>query len=512
MDVTVPRLAEAVTEGDIARWLKQNGERVEKDEALVELETDKATVELTAEASGVLEIVVPEGRTVHVGDVIARIAEGGEAKAEPATPAKPEEQPPAAEKPAAAPENKAPAPPREVAPPASAEPPGEPAPTPAEPGTRRVRMSRLRRRIAERLVEAQQTAAILTTFNEIDMTEVLALRQEHQERFEKEHGVKLGFMSFFARASVLALRDIPEINAAIEGEEIVYHDSVHLGIAVGTPRGLVVPVVRDADRLSFGEIERRIREFATKARDGDIAIEDLQGGTFTISNGGIYGSLLSTPILNPPQSGILGMHKIERRPVTVADPATGERFRPRVRRGGGRSGARAARHGTGAGSDGARHRRRDELRAPARGGSLHLRAHSVRPLPEGPGRGSRLGGGAGADGGRPLHGMAARRDGVRFQSRPERAARVSRRRRPGDSRVGGRRGGDEGRRPAEARDPAGARIRRGGRRRGDPAQRDAGVRHRAARNPLARCVGWRSRPVGPSGRYFATSFPAGSRR
>ncbi len=308
MDVKVPRLAEAVTEGDIARWLKKSGERVEKDEALVELETDKATVELTAEASGVLEIVVAEGSTVRVGDVIARIAEGGEAA------------PKAEAKPAAAPPRETPPVPAAPAPreaPRPAEFPAERAPSPAEPGTRRVRMTRLRRRIAERLVEAQQTAAILTTFNEIDMTRVLALRKEHQERFEKEHGVKLGFMSFFARASVLALRDIPEINAYIEGDEIVYHDHVHLGIAVGTPRGLVVPVVRDADRMSFGEIELRIKELATKARDGDIAIEDLQGGTFTISNGGIYGSLLSTPILNPPQSGILGMHKIERRPVTI---------------------------------------------------------------------------------------------------------------------------------------------------------------------------------------------------
>ncbi len=185
-------------------------------------------------------------------------------------------------------------------------------------------MTRLRRRIAERLVEAQRTAAILTTFNEIDMTEVMELRKEHQAEFEERHGVRLGFMSLFAKASVLALRDFPRINAFIEGEEIVYHDSVHLGIAVGTPRGLVVPVLRHADRMTFAEIERAIQELATRARDGELTIEELQGGTFTISNGGIYGSLLSTPILNPPQSGILGMHKIERRPVTLLDPASKE--------------------------------------------------------------------------------------------------------------------------------------------------------------------------------------------
>jgi 2-oxoglutarate dehydrogenase E2 component (dihydrolipoamide succinyltransferase) len=347
MDVRVPQLAEAVTEGDIARWLKKSGDRVDKDEALVELETDKATVELAAEGAGTLEILKQEGETVSVGDLIARIHEGGEkpaAREEQGEPPqrKAEEQkpkPPAVRarpetervvRPEVAAEAEAPEkkeeedvgpPPREVAP----EPEKAAAPVrEGEPGTRRVRMTRLRRRIAERLVEAQQTAAILTTFNEIDMSEVMTLRKEHQERFESEHGVRLGFMSFFARASVLALRDIPEINAFIEGEEIVYHDHVHLGIAVGTPRGLVVPVVREADQMSFAEIEREIKRLATKARDGDIAIEDLQGGTFTISNGGIYGSLVSTPILNPPQSGILGMHKIQKRAIVLEDPLTGE--------------------------------------------------------------------------------------------------------------------------------------------------------------------------------------------
>jgi 2-oxoglutarate dehydrogenase E2 component (dihydrolipoamide succinyltransferase) len=409
LDIRIPDLAESVTEGDLGAWLKKHGDQVRKDEAILELETDKATVELAAEASGTLEILVQAGETVHVGDVVGRIVEGGaareteaiaEAARESDTPARPpartakkerpaartapepesepesepepepeeEEEPePAAraepelaadEEPEEAEAKTEPGPPREVAPPARRESvrdepedgdgrqvqegkrrrdvgvgveertvvpfEREAAPAAEEPGTRREKMSRLRQRIAERLVEAQQRAAILTTFNEIDMTEVLDLRQEHQEQFEAQHGVRLGFMSLFARASILALRDHPEINAYIEGQDIVYHDYVHLGIAVGTPRGLVVPVLRDADRMSFAEIERRIKDLATQARDGKIAIEDLQGGTFTISNGGIYGSLMSTPILNPPQSGILGMHKIEKRAVVIPDPTTGE--------------------------------------------------------------------------------------------------------------------------------------------------------------------------------------------
>ena len=391
MDIRIPDLAESVKEGDLATWLKKDGDQVRKDEAILELETDKATVELAAEAAGTLEILVQAGETVHVGDVVGRIVEGGadagraaRAKAAPERKAEPEAkpQPEAKAKPkpaskevraaeAAAQAEKAPReaeeepepepeakPPPEVAPPARretarAEPgdgdgrkvaeevsrreigvgvedrtvlPAERALGPAteEPGTRREKMSRLRQRIAERLVEAQRTAAILTTFNEIDMTGVLDLRQEHQEQFEAQHGVRLGFMSLFARASILALRDHPELNAYIDGQEIIYHDYVHLGIAVGTPRGLVVPVLRNADRMSFAEIERRIKDLATQARDGKIAIEDLQGGTFTISNGGIYGSLMSTPILNPPQSGILGMHKIEKRAVVISDPDTGE--------------------------------------------------------------------------------------------------------------------------------------------------------------------------------------------
>ena len=345
MDIVIPNLAESVTEGDLAAWLKQDGEKVEKDDLILELETDKASVELAAEASGTLEILVQAGQTVHVGDVVGRIVESGDApaakpepKAEKAEPQaeKPESKPePEPQKPEAKPEPKPKPKPKPEPGPQATEPkpetkapePEEPGPEPVaeradEPGTRRERMTRLRRRIAERLVEAQRTAAILTTFNEIDMTEVLALRSEHQADFEERHGVRLGFMSLFAKASILALREFPRINAFIEGDEIVYHDYVHLGIAVGTPRGLVVPVLRNADRMSFAEIERAVKELATRARDGELSIEELQGGTFTISNGGVYGSLMSTPILNPPQSGILGMHKIEKRAVVLEDPAT----------------------------------------------------------------------------------------------------------------------------------------------------------------------------------------------
>jgi 2-oxoglutarate dehydrogenase E2 component (dihydrolipoamide succinyltransferase) len=380
MDIVIPNLAESVTEGDLGRWLKKDGDRVAKDDLILELETDKATVELAAEASGTLEILVQAGETVHVGDVVGRIVEAG--AGQPAAEKKLEtDKASETEKPKQAPEpapvekpnakepetgrkkepetgrekepetgrkkepetgrekeldtgrKKEPEtgrqaePARRTEPTREAEPPSpaaEAASAPAEPGTRRERMTRLRRRIAERLVEAQRTAAILTTFNEIDMTEVMELRKEHQAEFEERHGVRLGFMSLFAKASVLALRDFPRINAFIEGEEIVYHDHVHLWIAVGTPRGLVVPVLRDADRMTFAEIERKVQELATRARDGELTIEELQGGTFTISNGGIYGSLMSTPILNPPQSGILGMHKIERRPVSLLDPASKE--------------------------------------------------------------------------------------------------------------------------------------------------------------------------------------------
>lgn len=382
VDIKVPQLAESVTEGDIGTWLKKDGDQVEKDDMIVELETDKATVEIAAEATGRLEILVGEGEEVAVGDVIGRIHEGEEGAAgeepeeeEPAgEPEKadgepveepeeaeeePAEEPEEAEEPVEesdeAGEEPAEKEPEEAGEPEEEEEPAEveerveqekeaarervssekvrDAEKPAagkerdeEPGVRREKMTRLRRRVAERLVEAQRTAAILTTFNEIDMGPVMELREEHRAEFEERHGVRLGFMSFFARAAILALREFPEINAFIEGDEIVYHDRVHLGVAVGTPRGLVVPVVREADRMSFAEIEKTIRDLAIKARDGDLAIEDLQGGTFTISNGGVYGSLMSTPILNPPQSGILGMHKIEKRAVVMEEEGGRERI------------------------------------------------------------------------------------------------------------------------------------------------------------------------------------------
>jgi len=312
VDIMIPPLAESITEGDIAAWLVKSGDRVEKDQAVLELETDKATVEIAAEASGTIEILVAAGETVQIGTVVGRIVEGDVAA----------EAPPVAQEPEAKPAEKAAPQPIAATPAPQPEPVSPPAPVAAQldaPGTRRQKMTRLRQRIAERMVEAQGTAAILTTFNEIDMTGVLELRKENQEDFEARHGVKLGFMSLFGRASILALRDFPELNAYIEGIDVVYHDYVNLGIAVGTPRGLVVPVLRNADRMSFAEMELVIKELATRARDGDLSIDELQGGTFTISNGGIYGSLMSTPILNPPQSGILGMHKIERRPVVLDD-------------------------------------------------------------------------------------------------------------------------------------------------------------------------------------------------
>lgn len=387
-EVRIPTLGESVTEGVIVRWAKQEGERVERDEILLELETDKASMEIAAEQSGVVRIVKDAGATVTVGEVVARIEEGaGTAAAKPsaapspaqapappvaAEPAKPTpaapERPPAAQ-PAQAPrpvgplspavrhlidehaldpaaiaasgkggrltkgdvlahleqEPKAAAAVNPSAPStAPAAKPMAPPAVPAAPGALKegeeaVPMSRLRKRIAERLVQAQRTAAILTTFNEVDLTAVMALRAAHKDRFQKAHGVGLGFMSFFARACISALAEVPAVNAEIRGDDVVYKHFVHLGVAVGTDRGLVVPVVKHADRMSFAEIEREILRLAGLARDGKLAIDDLAGGTFTISNGGVYGSLLSTPILNPPQSGILGMHKIEKRPVVIDD-------------------------------------------------------------------------------------------------------------------------------------------------------------------------------------------------
>ena len=370
-DILVPTLGESITEATVAQWLKQPGEAVAVDEPLVELETDKVTLEVNASAAGVLsEVVAAAGDNVEVGALLGRIAEGA-ASSKPA-PAKP-----APAKPTTAemtPAEMTPAPgPGVPAAPAPAKPPGaalspavrkligdnkldpatiagtgkggritkedalaalekpapaaspatslatSPAAPPAEAGAReeRVRMTRLRKRIAERLKEAQNTAAILTTFNEADMSAVMALRKQYRDSFEKKHGVRLGFMSFFIKASIAALQELPSVNAEIDGDEIVYKNHYDIGIAVGTPQGLVVPVIRDADRLGFAGIEKTIGELGRKARDGKLSIEEMSGGTFTITNGGIYGSLMSTPILNPPQSGILGMHKIQERPIAV---------------------------------------------------------------------------------------------------------------------------------------------------------------------------------------------------
>ena len=348
-DITVPALGESVTEATVAKWFKTQGQAVSADEALCELETDKVAVEVPAPAAGTLaEIIAAEGVTVEIGAVLGRIAEGAApTKAVPAAAAPPAPTARPAAPPAPAPLSPAvrklvaekgldpatiPATGKggrlvkadvlkviegAVAPAPAAAPAALTAPTAGGRAEERIPMTRLRRRIAERLKEAQNTAAMLTTFNEVDMTEILAVRAAHRERFEKKHGVRLGFMSFFVRACVVALKEIPAVNAAIDGEDIVYRDYYDMSVAVSTPQGLVVPVVRDADAMSFADIERTITDFGLRARDGKITIADLQGGTFTITNGGVFGSLLSMPILNPPQSGILGMHKTQPRPIAV---------------------------------------------------------------------------------------------------------------------------------------------------------------------------------------------------
>jgi 2-oxoglutarate dehydrogenase E2 component (dihydrolipoamide succinyltransferase) len=354
-EIKVPSLGESITEATVAKWLKRPGEAVAADEPIAELETDKVTLEVPAPASGTLaEILAEEGANVPVGAVLGRIADGAGVRPHPpiagamdplsriagegaerseagegTAPAVLERSGPAVRKlieeagldavklPATGPGGRiskadvlaarvpAPAPPT-------------PAPAVGEHEVR-VRMSRLRRRIAERLKAAQNTAAMLTTFNEIDMSQVIALRERHRDAFEKKHSVRLGFMSIFVKAAIVALKELPAVNAEIDGDDIVYKNHYDIGVAVGTEQGLVVPVVRDADRMSFAEIEKTVAEYGRRARDGKLSIEDLSGGTFTISNGGIYGSLMSTPILNPPQSGLLGMHKIERRPVALGD-------------------------------------------------------------------------------------------------------------------------------------------------------------------------------------------------
>ena len=361
-EIRVPTLGESVTEATIGKWFKRPGEAVAVDEPLVELETDKVTIEVPAPAAGVLsEIAAKDGETVAVGAVLGQIKDGaGAAKAATAAPpaAKPAAPPPPAAKPAAAKTADAPLAPsvrklsaesgldasvvpgtgkdgrvtkgdmlaaieRAAAQPtpvaATAAAVQVRAPSPADDAAReeRVRMTRLRQTIARRLKEAQNTAAMLTTFNEVDMSHVMGLRTQYRDLFEKKHGVKLGFMGFFVRACVQALKEIPTVNAEIDGTDIIYKNYYHIGIAVGTERGLVVPVVRDCDQKSLAEIEKTIADFGRRARDGALKIEDMQGGTFSITNGGIYGSLMSTPILNAPQSGILGMHKIQDRPMAV---------------------------------------------------------------------------------------------------------------------------------------------------------------------------------------------------
>jgi 2-oxoglutarate dehydrogenase E2 component (dihydrolipoamide succinyltransferase) len=364
-EIKVPSLGESITEATVSKWLKRPGEPVAIDEPVAELETDKVTLEVPAPAAGTLtEILAEEGANVPVGAVLGTVADGLAAQPAPDPAPLPasggrEEKSPS---PRISGEREGPAK-REgegqqalersgpavrklieesglasaaIVPtgpggriikadvlafrPPTAPTPALPQPVPPVVDREvRVRMSRLRRRIAERLKAAQNTAAMLTTFNEIDMTAAIALRQRHRDAFEKKHGVRLGFMSIFVKAAIVALKELPAVNAEIDGDDIVYKNHYDIGVAVGAEQGLVVPVVRDADRLSFAEIEKTIAEYGRKARDGKLTIEELSGGTFTISNGGIYGSLMSTPILNPPQSGILGMHKIERRPVALDD-------------------------------------------------------------------------------------------------------------------------------------------------------------------------------------------------
>ncbi len=375
-ELKVPTLGESVTEATVAKWMKQPGEAVGLDEAVVELETDKVTLEVNAPVAGAMgDISAPEGSEVEVGALLCMIEEGaaGAAKTKPA--AAPEPAPAPAPEPAAAPAAAMAAPaavsqklspavrklveennldaaaipatgkdgrlvkgdvlafienaaiPATPAPaPVAATAAAAPAPSvdqyptrPIGPREERVKMTRLRKMVARRLKEAQNNAAMLTTFNEVDMTEVMALRAKYKEIFEKKHGVKVGFMSLFIKACVVGLREFPAINAEISGDDIIYKNYYDIGVAVGSPSGLVVPVVRDADSLSFAAIEGTIADYGRRAREGKLTLDEMQGGTFTVTNGGIFGSLQSTPILNPPQSGILGMHKIQQRPMVMAD-------------------------------------------------------------------------------------------------------------------------------------------------------------------------------------------------
>jgi len=354
VEIKVPALGESVTEATVAKWFKREGDAVAVDEALCELETDKVTVEVNATAAGAIgKIIAAEGETVQVGAVLCVIEAGAAASAKPAAaPAAKPAPAPAAPAPSA-PANLAASGPaaRKLVAESGVDPSGiaatgkdgritkadvlnvlaappAPAPAAAKPAApsgprakadreERVRMTRLRKTIAARLKDAQNTAAMLTTFNEVDMTAVMALRERLKDDFEKKHGVKLGFMSFFVKACIAALKELPAVNAEIDGDDLVYKNYYDIGVAVGTPQGLVVPVVRDADMLGFAAVEKTIGDLGRRARDGKLGIADLTGGTFTISTGGVYGSLMSTPILNPPQSGILGMHKIQQRPMVV---------------------------------------------------------------------------------------------------------------------------------------------------------------------------------------------------
>ncbi len=319
-EIKVPSAGESITSAVISTWHKADGDAVQPGDILVTIDTDKVSTELTAEAAGTLKITAQPGEEVKIGAVIGMILEGAPAAEKPATP------PPAPKKePEVA--SLSPSPPVSPSPPPAPKveltvvpkiaDPSPPAVVDEAGRVTRKRMSPLRRKIATHLVNAQHTAAILTTFNEVDMTEIMNLRKLLQESFTARHGVKLGFMSFFVKAVVEALQSVPQVNARIEGDEIIEHHFYDIGVAIGTDRGLIVPVLRDCDKKGFAAIEKDIAAYAQKAKDGRITIDDLQGGVFTISNGGVYGSLLSTPILNPPQSAILGMHTIQQRPVAV---------------------------------------------------------------------------------------------------------------------------------------------------------------------------------------------------
>jgi 2-oxoglutarate dehydrogenase E2 component (dihydrolipoamide succinyltransferase) len=325
-DIKTPSLGESVTEATVARWAKGSGESVVKDELVVELETDKVMLEVVAPTAGTLEIMALAGETVLPGALLGRIVEGdavgvaGVARAA-ETAAGLGAATPAALK-TSVPVSAAAAVPLARAPQNSAASGMPSRPSSGAERETRVRMTRLRQTIAQRLKQAQNTAAMLTTFNEVDMSAVMALRNRYREDFEKRHGAKLGFMSFFVRACVAALQAVPDVNAQIDGTDLVYKNYYDIGVAVGTDRGLVVPVLRDADKMSLAAIEMAVAALGRKAREGALTIEELQGGTFTISNGGVYGSLVSTPILNAPQSGILGMHKIQDRTLVVAGEVT----------------------------------------------------------------------------------------------------------------------------------------------------------------------------------------------